>query len=139
MALVLPTGIQARALMKTNRRLYMAKRSIQNAQPLNMDPDQPSTVASRQDSGGAGDAEPLVAPMKGAQAGRDRAWNKNPRPRVRRKTEPATAAYEGSVSTRTPRSDGQGITPRSSEEENARQKRVVKDRPDAQAGVNHAK
>jgi hypothetical protein len=115
----------------------MAKRSTQNAEPLNVNPDQPDAAASQRHSGGAGDAKPFV--VEGAQAGRDRAWNKNPRPRVRRKTEPAAAAYEGSLSTRTPRSDGQGITPRSSEEENARQKRVVKDRPDAQAGVNHAK
>jgi len=49
------------------------------------------------------------------------------------------AAYEGSISTRTPKSQGQGITPRSSKEENARQEKVVRDRPDAQAGVNHAK
>jgi hypothetical protein len=112
----------------------MAKRNTRNAQSLNIDSGQTDTAANRQD-GDAGDA----GPMEGAQAGGDRAWNKHPRPRVRRNTESATAAYEGSASTRTPRSDGQGITPRTSEEENARQKRVVKDRPDAQAGVNHAK
>jgi len=38
----------------------------------------------------------------------------NPRPRGRHKTEPPMAAYEGSISTRTPKSQGQGITPRSS-------------------------
>ncbi len=54
------------------------------------------------------------------------------------KTEPAAAAYEGSVSTRTPKNGAQGITSHSAAEESARQEKVVRDRPDAQAGVNHS-
>jgi len=42
----------------------------------------------------------------------------------------------GSVSTRTPESDQQGITNHSASEESARQRKVVSERPDAQAGVD---
>jgi hypothetical protein len=65
--------------------------------------------------------------------------NSDTQPRkTQHRTEPQAAAYEGSLSTRTPKSSGQGITSRSAEEESARQEKVVNDRPDAQAGVNHS-
>jgi hypothetical protein len=40
---------------------------------------------------------------------------------------------------RTPKRPSQGITSHSAEEESERQQKVVNDRPDAQAGVNHSK
>jgi hypothetical protein len=73
----------------------------------------------------------------GAQTGSNRAPEKYPRASERPNTEPAGAAYEGSLSTRTPEGDGQGITAHSASEESSRQRKVVKDRPDAQAGTNH--
>jgi hypothetical protein len=52
-------------------------------------------------------------------------------------TEPAAAAMEGSVTTRTPVTNAQGITNRSADEEAPGQRKVVQQREDAQAGVNH--
>jgi hypothetical protein len=52
-------------------------------------------------------------------------------------TEPAAAAMEGSVTTRTRASNTQGITNRSANEEAPGQRKVVQQREDAQAGVNH--
>ena len=46
---------------------------------------------------------------------------------------------EGSLETRAPRGEGQGISGRSLTEESAGQEKVVADRPDAQAGVNQSK
>jgi hypothetical protein len=75
---------------------------------------------------------------EGPQTGENRnGRNTQPR-RTQHRTEPQAAAYEGSLSTRTPNNSGQGITSRSAEEESARQEKVVNDRPDAQAGVNHS-
>jgi putative membrane protein len=56
-----------------------------------------------------------------------------------RKTEPESSAHEGAISTRTPKRPVQGITAHSAQEESDRQEMVVKDRPDAQAGVNRSK
>ena len=119
-------------------RVHMAKRTTPHTQSADIDSERPDAVQNPQVGGTVNDIEAYPV-MEGAQAGGNRAPNKNPRPRGRHKTEPPMAAYEGSISTRTPKSQGQGITPRSSKEENARQEKVVKDRPDAQAGVNHAK
>ncbi len=58
---------------------------------------------------------------------------------AQRNIEAAEAAFEDTVSTRTPRKPAQGITSHSSEEEAARQQKVVEQRPDAQAGENHSK
>jgi len=54
----------------------------------------------------------------------------------RRKTEPEAVAHVGGTATRTPKGPGQGLTGHSAVEESIRQEKVVKDRPDAQAGVN---
>lgn len=55
------------------------------------------------------------------------------------RSEPEQEAHEGSVTTRSPKHQAQGITSRSSEEESGRQEKVVSIRPDAQAGVNRTK
>ncbi len=72
----------------------------------------------------------------GAQTGTNRAPERFPDLAPNPKTEPAAAAFEGDLKTRTPGGSAQGITSRSSEEESAGQQKVVKDRPDAQAGIN---
>ncbi len=46
---------------------------------------------------------------------------------------------EGSLETRAPEGQGQGISGRSQSEESVGQKKVVENRPDAQAGVNQSK
>jgi hypothetical protein len=75
---------------------------------------------------------------EGAQIGENRSLRKTQARSAQHRTEPQGSAYEGSLSTRTPKNAGQGITSRSAEEESARQEKVVNDRPDAQAGVNHS-
>ena len=72
----------------------------------------------------------------GAQTGTNRAPERFPDTASNGNTEPAPAAYEGNLKTRTPGGSSQGITARSSDEESARQQKVVKDRPDAEAAVN---
>ena len=76
--------------------------------------------------------------MEGAETGTDRSPRKMPGRGPHHNSEPESIAHEGSVTTRTPKRPAQGITDRP-QEESARQKKVVNDRPDAQAGVNHSK
>lgn len=84
---------------------------------------------------GQGDDAKLYENMDGAQSGGTRAFNANT---GRTPTEHVQedAALTGVVSSRTIESDKQGITNHSASEEAARQKKVVNERPDAQAGVN---
>lgn len=74
---------------------------------------------------------------EGAQTGRDRAPERQSGRQHLPNTEPASATMEGSVTTRTPQSNTQGITNRSANEEAPGQRKVVEQRPDAKAGVNH--
>lgn len=76
--------------------------------------------------------------MEGAEKGMNRSVRKVPTRAPRHKTEPESVAHEGSLTARTPKPPAQGITERPGEE-SARQKKVVEDRPDAQAGLNHSK
>ncbi len=107
--------------------------SQQNRNPdqTDLEPDQLA-----QDAGRGPDAE-LYRNADGAQTGSNRAPENFPRAAEHLKTEPASAAYEGTLSTRTPQSDAPGITSHSASEESARQQKVVKDRDDAKAAVNH--
>jgi hypothetical protein len=88
-----------------------------------------------QDAGHGDDAD-LYANMDGAQTGGTRAFNANDVRNHAHQTIGRSAAMTGSVATRTPESDHQGITNRSASEESARQRKVVSARPDAQAGVD---
>jgi hypothetical protein len=88
-----------------------------------------------EDVGQGGDAE-LYQNMEGAQTGGTRAFNANDVRNHAHHTVDRDAALTGSVSTRTPESDQQGITNRSASEESVRQRKVVSERPDAQAGVD---
>ncbi|MGI8771918.1 MAG: hypothetical protein ACR2JE_10825 [Acidobacteriaceae bacterium] len=55
-----------------------------------------------------------------------------------RKVEPEQEAHEGSLRTRAPQGEEQGISNASSSEEAESQRRVVSERPDARAGINPA-
>ena len=87
---------------------------------------------------GTGPDEKLYRNHDGAQTGDNRAPEFLPASPSNLKTEPAVAAYEGSVSSRASGGEGQGISNRSAGEESGRQEKVVRDRPDVQASVNHA-
>lgn len=76
---------------------------------------------------------------EGAETGMNRSTREIEARSERRRLEPEKEAHEGPISTRTPKRKSQGITARSAQEESERQGRVVKDRPDAQAGVNRSK
>lgn len=78
----------------------------------------------------------LYQNANGAETGTNRAPREVQTRSQRHDVEPQTAAQEGSLSTRTPETPHQGITSHSAEEESSRQKKVVSDRPDAEAGVN---
>lgn len=88
-------------------------------------------------SAGRGPDASLYSRNEGAETGTNRSPREFPDAARNPNVEPSQAAYEGSVTTRTPGGAGQGITSHSADEESARQQKVVKDRPDAQAGVNH--
>ena len=105
----------------------------QNISPTQADlePDQEEQNA---DSGQNVD---LYQRNENAQTGGSRAPANTPAASRNRNTEPASVAREGSVTTRTPGGTQQGISSHSADEEAARQQKVVKDREDAQAGVNH--
>ena len=75
----------------------------------------------------------------GAETGMDRNPRGTETRSERRRIEPEQEAHEGGVSSRTLKRQSQGITARMAEEESKRQEKVVKDRADAQAGVNRTR
>jgi hypothetical protein len=105
----------------------------QNREPeqTDLEPDQ-----LKQEVGRGKDSD-LYREREGAQTGTNRGPEFIPNLRGNPNSEPAAAALEGSTTTRTPGGKEQGITSHSAEEESRRQEKVVKDRPDADAGVNH--
>jgi len=96
-----------------------------------------SNIAKEQPATSGGDEETYTT-LKGVEIGGTRSPR---RVQVQRRSHlhgiPEREAHEGAVFTRTPHSGNQGITSHSAQEESARQEKVVKDRPDALAGVNH--
>jgi hypothetical protein len=76
---------------------------------------------------------------EGAETGMNRSSREIDARSERHRVEPETEAHEGRISTRTPKRGSQGITAHSAEEESERQEKVVKDRPNAKAGVNRSK
>jgi len=85
------------------------------------------------------DQDEIYIHMEGAETGGNRSPRRVQSRGASHQVEPEIVAHEGHVSTRTPDGPAQGVTSHSSKEESARQKEVVRDRPDAQAGVNHSK
>ncbi len=104
----------------------------QNVDPAQADLE-PNQMA--QDSGQGEDAS-IYANADGAQTGGTRAFNANAPEMSKHKIEGETGATEGKLTTRTPRSDNQGITNHSATEESERQEKVVSERPDSLAGIN---
>ena len=101
-----------------------------DATVADLDPNQQPQQVGQDD-----DAE-LYANSDGAQTGGTRAFNANATRSNIPKVLQEDAALTGTVNPRTPESDQQGITNRSASEESARQRKVVSERPDAQAGVD---
>jgi hypothetical protein len=83
--------------------------------------------------------EELYRRMEGAETGTNRSPREIQTRSERHRTEPEVEAHEGSLSTRTPESLTQGITSRTATEESERQKKVVEERPDAEAGVKRSR
>lgn|SRR4051794_41003109 len=73
---------------------------------------------------------------EGAQSGGTRAFNANAGRDNLPNVQPFSSAMTGKVHTRTPHGETQGITNHSANEESERQEKVVRERPDAQAGVD---
>ena len=106
----------------------------------NTKPEQTDLEPNQQEyESGTGVDEQIYTKMDGAETGGTRSPRKTHSVVNRRRIEPERVAHEGSVSTRTPKGPAQGITFHSAEEESSRQEKVINDRPDAQAGVNHSK
>jgi len=101
-----------------------------DATVADLDPNQQPQQVGQDD-----DAE-LYVNADGAQTGGTRAFSANATRSNIPKVLQEDAALTGTVNTRTPESDQQGITNRSASEESARQRKVVSERPDAQAGVD---
>jgi hypothetical protein len=106
----------------------------------NVNPDQTDLYPGQNEArSGTEDDEPIYEQMDGAETGDNRTPKKTQTRSMRHNTEEQTVAYEGAIDTRTPRKPSQGITSHSSDDESERQQKVVNERPDAQAGVNHSK
>ena len=109
--------------------------SEQNAAETQMDLE-PGTLGQEL---GTGEDAKIYENNEGAQTGGTRSLRRAPRGNVKHKIEPAVKAYEGNLTSRTVKDPNkQGITNRSSAMENEGQEKVVKDREDAQAGLNHS-
>lgn len=85
---------------------------------------------------GQGEDAALYENREGAQTGGTRAFNANATKDNLPKVLQEDAALTGRINTRTPESPDQGITNHSASEESERQRKVVSERPDAQAGVD---
>lgn len=81
----------------------------------------------------------LYQRAQGADTGMDRSPRKVETRSNRHQVEPEKEAHAGRISTRTPKGTSQGITARTASEESERQIELVKNRSDAQAGVNRSK
>ncbi|MDF2435269.1 MAG: hypothetical protein JWP44_4900 [Mucilaginibacter sp.] len=97
-----------------------------------LEPDQLEQTA------GTGADASIYQNNAGAQTGTNRAPERFPDSAHHPNTEPQPVSYEGKLASRAPRANTQGISNHSSSEESSRQEKVVGERPDAQAGVNHS-
>lgn len=87
---------------------------------------------------GRGDDADTYENREGAQTGGKRSPKTMPGSAHPHNTEQADAAYEGSIASRVFDDDSkQGVTTKSSRKEAEGQRKVVGERPDSQAGVNH--
>lgn len=116
----------------------MTKQKSPHTQTEQNMPREQSDMDSPQSDLNAEAEERTYEHMEGAETGMNRSPRRTPRSAQQHNTEPETVAHEGSIAARAPKRPVEGITDRP-EEESARQRKVVNDRPDAQAGVNHSK
>lgn len=94
--------------------------------------DMPQTV-------GTGEDAAAYENRDGAQTGGTRSPKDTPRSSNRHNTQPQTVAHEGSLTSRGSHdASSQGISNHSAESEAAGQEKVVSQREDSQAGVNHS-
>ena len=106
----------------------------------NVKPEQSDLEADEQEyETDSPEDQALYQQADGAETGTNRSPREIETRAAEHRTEPEKEAHEGSLTTRTPKRAGQGITSRSSEEESERQEKVVSIRPDAQAGVNRSR
>ena len=86
-------------------------------------------------------AEPQrdIQPGEGAESGTNRSPEHFQRSPGHHNTVPENTAHVGNVTTRTPSGTNQGITNRSIAIEDEGQEKVVRNRPDVQAGLNSNK
>ena len=98
-----------------------------------VNPDETAQSVGRQNDPG------VYQNRDGAQTGTKRSPKTIPGSAHAHNTEQSDAAYEGSTDTRVLDDDSkQGVTTNSSSKEADGQRKVVGERPDAQAGVNHS-
>ena len=103
-------------------------------------PEQSDLEANEQEFEADSEADQAIyQEAEGAETGMNRSRREIDARSERRQVEPETEAHEVRLSARTSTGHSQGITAHSAEEESQRQEKVVKDRPDAQAGVNRSK
>jgi hypothetical protein len=104
----------------------------------NANPQQDDLESQAEDLGMTASDLEIYQNMDGAETGTNRTPKKLPAEAAKHNVVPAPVAFEGETTTRTPQGSGQGITSQSSTVESERQQKVVEERPDAQAGLNHA-
>jgi len=101
-------------------------------------PTTPHTQTQQDVNPDQSDIDSKAAAHEEAHTGTDRGFSKMTNRERKDVSKPPARAFEGSISSRTSSGPGQGISSRPQAEEKERQDRVVKDRPDAKAGVNHS-
>src|ERR1700710_2138310 len=114
----------------------MAKETTPHTQTRQNADEIASELEPLRDEAGQNDDAGLYAHTEGAQTGGTRAFHASEGRINRPDVQQESAALTGGTNTRTPGSDNQGITNHSASEESARQENVVRERPDAQAGVD---
>jgi phage protein D len=88
---------------------------------------------------GTGEDAATYENRNGAQTGGTRSPRHSPGSRAPHKVEPAAAAYEGTLTSRVfDDANKQGISNNASSKEAEGQRKVVSQRDDSQAGVNHS-
>jgi hypothetical protein len=90
-------------------------------------------------TGGSGEDAASYENSDGAQTGGTRSFKRSPGSNARHNVVPALAAYEGTLTSRVfDDADKQGISNNASSKEAEGQRKVVSQRDDSQAGVNHS-
>jgi hypothetical protein len=116
--------------MATNTTPHTQTQQNENTAQADLEPNQLAQDTAQNDDAA------VYENAAGAQTGGTRAFNANAGRDNLPNTQQFSSAMTGSVNTRTPQGETQGITNHSASEESERQEKVVSERPDAQAGVD---